>query len=56
MGNNAHFGVYSWLAIGQAVGIIPLEATVEELLALQPEQRQKLAQSLAEMKQQISLA
>ena len=56
MGDSSHFGVYSWFAIGQAVGVIRPEATVTELLSLQPTQRQNLAKSLAEIKQRLDLA
>ena len=56
MYKSAHFGVYSWFAIGQALGKISPEVTVPELLSLQPEQRQNLAKSLAEIKQRIGLA
>lgn len=49
MAGFSHFGVYSWLAIGQALGLIPAYASVQELLTLQPEQRQKLAKILTEL-------
>lgn len=51
----SHFGVYSWLTVGQGVGIIPPEATAAELMALRPEQHQKLAQFLNHVKQRQGL-
>lgn len=50
MAGFSHFGIYSWLAVGQAIGVIPPQSTVPELLTLQPEQRQKLAQILNNIK------
>lgn len=53
MSGASHFGVYSWFAIGQAVGVISPEATVAELLSLQPEQRQRVARLLADIKKRM---
>lgn len=50
MDTNLQFGVYSWFAVGQAMGLIAPEATVPDLLALNAAQRQQLALQLAEVK------
>lgn len=54
MGNFLQFGLYSWFAIGQALGIIKAEATVAELVALSADKKQKLAKYLFEIKNKIS--
>lgn len=43
MDTMSHFGIYSWFTIGQALGIIKPEVTVNELLALTSQQRQSLS-------------
>lgn len=48
------FGVLNWLPIGVAMGVMPAEATVPELLSLQPEQRQRLAHYIAGLRQRLS--
>lgn len=55
MDASSQFGVYSWLTVGQGVGIIPPEATVPELLALTPEQRHMLALNLAKRKKELKV-
>lgn len=55
MGGVLQFGVYSWLAIGQALGVIKAEASVAELYALAPEKKQKVAQYLSTIKQRFMI-
>lgn len=55
MDTNLQFGVYSWFAVGQAMGLIAPEATVPDLLALNAAQRQQLALQLAEVKNRYRL-
>lgn len=50
-----HFGTYSWLAIGQALGHIKAEVTVPELMDLTSQQRQKLAQEINNIYQRLGL-
>lgn len=50
-----HFGTYSWLAIGQALGHIKAEVTVNELMNLTAVQRKKLGQDIGEIYQRLGL-
>lgn len=47
------FGVYSWLTIGQSLGIISPEVSTNELMALTPAQHQKLAYFLNKIKSSL---
>ncbi|SUU24356.1 tryptophan 7-halogenase [Acinetobacter haemolyticus] len=49
------FNIYSWLAIGQALGVVKAEASVAELYALAPEKKQKVAQYLSIIKQRYMI-
>lgn len=49
------FGVPNWFAVGAGVGVIQPKATAAELYALPPEQKQKLAKYLQNIKQRLIL-
>lgn len=53
MDNLLQFGLYSWFAIGQALGVIKAEATVAELVALSSDKKQKLAKYLFETQNRL---
>ncbi len=55
MGGVLQFGVYSWLAIAQALGVVKAEASAAELYALAPEKKQKVAQYLSAIKQRYNI-
>lgn len=54
MNNLLQFGLYSWFAIGQAIGVIKAEATVAELVALSSDKKRKLANYLLEITSKLN--
>ncbi len=54
MDNRLMFNEGNWLPVGVAMGVIPAEATASELMQLSPEQQQRLAVYLQQLKQKLS--